>query len=123
MKTPTQNEHARGPVPLPNAEDTNVAKPPPEHEPRLPHERDEAPDPPESTAGGSNPIGPRQVIEQAERDIRRGLRDTDRRGTPSDVPGPGVAPENSPGASVPDEGVDVTRHSPRRKPSTDAGGG
>lgn len=122
MKAPIQNEQPRD-VPRADAENTDVARHEREQGQWLPHERDEAPDPPESTAGGSNPIGPRQVIEQAERDIRRGLRDTDRRGTPSDVPGPGVAPENSPGASVPDEGVDVTRHSPRRKPSTDAGGG
>ncbi|WP_265942511.1 hypothetical protein [Dechloromonas sp. A34] len=32
--------------------------------------------------------GPRQVIEQAARDISRGLRDTDLHGTPSNVPGP-----------------------------------
>lgn len=51
--------------------------------------------------------GPRQVIEQAARDISRGLRDTDLHGTPSNVPGPGPQPEHSPGAEVPPEGVNV----------------
>lgn len=121
MKAPIRNEDSRR-VPLPDAEDTNVARPAREHEPRLPHERDEAPDPPESTPGGPHEIGPRQVIEQAGRDIRRGLRDTERRGTPSDVPGPGTVPEQSPGASVPEEGIDVARHAPRRRPSPDSSG-
>lgn len=53
--------------------------------------------------------GPRQVIEQAARDISRGLRDTDLHGTPSNVPGPGPTPEHSPGAEVPPEGVDVNK--------------
>jgi hypothetical protein len=53
--------------------------------------------------------GPRQVIEQAARDVSRGLRDTDLHGTPSNVPGPGPAPENSPGAEVPPEGVDANK--------------
>jgi len=51
--------------------------------------------------------GPRQVIEQAGRDISRGLRDTDLHGTPSNVPGPGPQPEQSPGAEVPPDGVNV----------------
>lgn len=45
--------------------------------------------------------GPREVIEQAARDIKRGLRDTDLHGIPSNVPGPGPDPEHSPGAEVP----------------------
>lgn len=53
--------------------------------------------------------GPRQVIEQAARDISRGLRDTDLHGTPSNVPGPGASPEQSPGAEVPPEGVNVDK--------------
>lgn len=51
--------------------------------------------------------GPREIITQAARDISRGLRDTDLHGTPSNVPGPGAQPENSPGAEVPPDGVDV----------------
>jgi hypothetical protein len=53
--------------------------------------------------------GPRQVIEQAARDIERGLRDTDLHGTPSNVPGPGPAPERSPGAEVPPAGIDTDK--------------
>ena len=64
-----------------------------------------APAPLAPAAGESR--GPRQVIEQAARDINRGLRDTDLHGTPSDVPGPGPNPEQSPGAEVPPAGVDV----------------
>ena len=67
----------------------------------LPHERDQVLDP-------ENP-GPREVTGQAARDIARGLRDTDR-GVPSDVPGPGVDPEHSPGADVPREGGDRDNH-------------
>lgn len=33
-------------------------------------------------------IGPRQIIQQAARDIARGLEDTDRHGIPNNVPGP-----------------------------------
>lgn len=62
--------------------------------------------PPPGAAPGEHdetmpPTGPREVIEQAARDIKRGLRDTDLHGTPSNVPGPGPAPEHSPGADVP----------------------
>jgi hypothetical protein len=72
--------------------------------------------------------GPRQVIEQAASDIAHGLRDTERRGIPSDVPGPGPAPEHSPGASVPKDGVDVAgyankhpakKHTAKRDPADD----
>ena len=58
------------------------------------------PVPPEKAAE-QEITGPREVIEQAARDIQRGLRDTDQHGIPSDVPGPGIAPERSPGADVP----------------------
>lgn len=78
----------------------------------LPHERDEAVDA-SDTAGGRD-LGPRQVIEQAARDIGRGLRDTDRHGVPSDVPGPGPAPSESPGAEVPPEGVSRKNYSRRQ---------
>lgn len=65
----------------------------------LPFERDESPD----DAAGT---GPRAIIEQAARDVGRGLVDTDRRGTPSDVPGPPVEPAQ---AEVSADGVDVGR--------------
>jgi hypothetical protein len=48
---------------------------------RLPHERDASP-----LQGTDLPPAP--VIEQAARDIARGLVDTERRGTPNDVPAP-----------------------------------
>jgi hypothetical protein len=57
----------------------------PQNEPRLPHERDEsvgARDPSQSGSAASQ-----RRIEQATDDIDRGLRDTERRGVPSDVPG------------------------------------
>ena len=74
----------------------------------LPHERDEVPAG-QRGATGSAPGSPREVIDQAARDIRRGLVDTERRGAPSDVPGPGRDPEHSEGTVVPPEGVDRTR--------------
>jgi hypothetical protein len=58
---------------------------PSERAPRLPHERDESLD---SGPGHQAPRGPTEVIEQAAADVRRGLVDTERRGTPSDLPGP-----------------------------------
>jgi hypothetical protein len=50
---------------------------------RLPHERDEYPNPKNVKRRGS---GPRDLIRQAARDVDRGLRDTEARGIPSDVP-------------------------------------
>lgn len=74
----------------------------------LPHERDQTPE----TIPPRTEKGPRQVIDQAASDIRRGLRDSERRGVPSDVPGPGAAPQDSPGAEVPPEGVDGAGYTP-----------
>jgi hypothetical protein len=52
--------------------------------PKQPHERDESP---ESQPTGSAPTDPgREDMRQASEDIERGLVDTDRRGTPDDVP-------------------------------------
>lgn len=51
--------------------------------------------------------GSRELIKQAERDVSRGLRDTDLHGVPSNVPGPGPDPDHSPGALLPPDGVDV----------------
>lgn len=53
---------------------------------RLPHERDESPLP--GVDRNAEPAGPTDVIEQAAEDVERGLVDTERRGIPSDVPGP-----------------------------------
>lgn len=86
-----------------DADDTGLKRPENKRDLRLPHERDEAPDLLDSSE--TTPVsGPRQVIEQAASDLSRGLVDTDRHGTPSDVPAPGPTPEESPGAEVPDEG-------------------
>lgn len=86
------------PYPLLDKEDANLSRPQRQGDLPLPHERDESP--------GKDADDRREVIEQAARDISRGLRDTDQHGVPSDVPGPGVAPEDSPGAEVPPRGVD-----------------
>lgn len=75
---------------------------------RLPHEHDESPKPGRDVDVSSSPL-PRQVVEQAASDITRGLRDSERRGIPSDVPAPGPAPEESLGGEVPADGID--RHS------------
>lgn len=81
----------------------NVTQAPQDGDVLLPHERDEAPDP--EIRDGSETTGSREVIEQAARDIKRGLRDTDQHGIPSDVPGPGLDPETTPGADVPENGA------------------
>ena len=78
----------------------------------LPHERDEVPGA-EDVADA--PGGPRAIVDQAARDIRRGLIDTEARGVPTDVPGPARAPERSDGAALPPEGVRRSSHR-RRKP-------
>lgn len=96
MKTTENNRHA---VKEPGI---NLSVPPQDDEVLLPHERDEMPDP--ETLGSSAIVGPREVIHQAARDIRSGLRDTDLHGAPSNVPGPGAAPESTLGAEVPTDG-------------------
>lgn len=63
-----------------------------------PDERDLTPE----TEVNRKELGPRQVIEQAARDVGRGLKDTDLHGIPSNVPGP--AAKETPGAEVPAEG-------------------
>lgn len=65
----------------------------------LPFERDETADP--GNRVDPETPGLRDVIQQAARDIKQGLRDTDQHGIPSDVPGPGLDPEETPGADVP----------------------
>jgi len=56
-----------------------------ERAPQLPHERDQSPD---SGPREHAPRGPTEVVEQASADVHRGLVDTERRGTPSDLPAP-----------------------------------
>lgn len=94
----TPESGRKQPYPIFDAEDANVARPQKSRDLPLPHERDESP--------ARDADERREVIEQAARDISRGLRDTDQHGVPSDVPGPGVSPEESPGADVPPGGVD-----------------
>lgn len=55
----------------------------PEEQTLLPHERDQT----TSAAGTSLPGDEqsREVIDQARKDTERGLKDTDRRGIPSDI--------------------------------------
>lgn len=72
---------------------------------RLPHERDESKKDGADKRTSSTPL-PRQVVEQAASDIARGLRDTERRGVPSDVPAHGPSPEQTPGGEVPQAGID-----------------
>ena len=97
MKPPGKLQHA---VKEP---EVNVTQAPEDGDVLLPHERDESPDP--ERQDGSEITGSREVIEQAARDIKRGLRDTDRHGIPSDVPVPGIDPKSTPGADVPEGGA------------------
>jgi len=86
-------------------EDVDPAQPSNQGDLRLPHEHDESPKSGRDSDTSSTPV-PRQVIEQAASDITRGLRDSERRGIPSDVPAPGPGPEQSPGGEVPPAGID-----------------
>jgi len=91
-----------------NPEDLDPKLPSNQGDMRLPHEHDESPKAGRDRDKSSTPL-PRQVVEQAASDITRGLRDSERRGIPSDVPANGPAPEQSPGGDVPAAGID--RHS------------
>ena len=55
--------------------------------------------------------GPREVIEQAERDVGQGLVDTDWHGAPSNVPGP----RRSQRAELPAAGGNRATYSERRR--------
>ena len=100
-------------------EDLDPACPSNDGDLRLPHEHDESPKAGRDVDVSSSPL-PRQVIEQAASDITRGLRDSERRGIPSDVPAPGPAPEDSQGGEVPAAGIDrqstASRTEQMRKP-------
>ncbi|HEX6734547.1 MAG TPA: hypothetical protein VF096_07015 [Azonexus sp.] len=71
-------------------------------------------------------LGPRLVIQQATRDIARGLKDTDLHGTPSNVPGParpGVAEPVAPGGSKRSYATDQLAHAVPEPPPGPAPGG
>ena len=86
-------------------EDLDATQPSNRGDLRLPHEHDEAPKAGRDVETSSSPL-PRQVVEQAASDITRGLRDSERRGIPSDVPAPGPDPEDSQGGEAPAAGID-----------------
>lgn len=75
---------------------------------RMPHERDEYPDPHDT--GTRDIAGPREVVDQASRDVNRGLRDTERRGVPTDVPSPADGEE-----AQGDMQFDESARAPRRR--------
>lgn len=83
-RSPNQTPAPAGPERPSN--DTDLTRPAPS--PALPFERDESP-----ASEGPAPA-PRQIVEQAARDISRGLQDTERRGVPADVPGPTQDPDD-----------------------------
>jgi hypothetical protein len=62
-----------------------------EEQPLLPNERDETTRPTSTGLGTSNEQS-REVVEQAREDTEHGLKDTDRRGIPSDIIAPKVPP-------------------------------
>ena len=73
-----------------------------------------APLPPAATPSQEQSVsGPREVIEQAARDVKRGLVDTERRGIPTDVPGP--RDRSTQGADVPVGGGNRGSFSERRR--------
>ena len=70
-------ERADLPNPKPDAQDQE------EHQTLLPHERDQTTRPTGTGHRGSEHS--REVIGQAHEDTKHGLKDTDRRGIPSDI--------------------------------------
>jgi len=73
------------PNPTPQAQDQT------EEQPLLPHERDQTTRPVSTSLGTSNELS-RNVIGQAHEDTEHGLKDTDRRGIPSDIVESDVVP-------------------------------
>lgn len=88
-----------------------VAKPAGATDPAMdtaqPDERDETPERDRWVDFGK--IGPRQVIEQAGRDIAQGLQDSDLHGIPTNVPGPHADTGST--ARVPASGGDKRSYS------------
>ncbi len=69
-----------------------------EHQMLLPHERDETTRPTGTSRPGDEHS--REVIEQAHYDTKQGLKDTDRRGIPSDIVDSDIpAADDTPGVS------------------------
>ena len=100
----SKSESRRSGKPVPSEKETGVeqqyvvlSNPEPktqsqtEEQPLLPHERDQTTRPTGTAA--PNSIGQaRDVIEQARADTEHGLKDTDRRGIPSDIVASDLAP-------------------------------
>lgn len=82
-------------VELANPEPEQEAQSQPDEQPLLPHERDETTRS-QGTSLGNEDERSRAVIGQAAEDTKHGLKDTDRRGIPSDI----VA-SDTPGLNVP----------------------
>jgi hypothetical protein len=88
-------------VKLPKAKSEYPEQDQAEGQPLLPHERDETTGP-SGTGLTSQEERSREVIGQAAEDTEHGLKDTDRRGIPSDivasdVPESDTTPKNTPG--------------------------
>jgi hypothetical protein len=99
-----EEESLRSGKPIPFREETGVhrqrvdlpdpdpkAKDQTEEQPLLPHERDETTRPTATSLGTESEMS-RDVVEQAREDTEHGLKDTDRRGIPSDIVSSDVAP-------------------------------
>ncbi|HEU4854500.1 MAG TPA: hypothetical protein VFS89_04335 [Nitrosospira sp.] len=87
-------------VDLPNSKPR--AKDKEEHQTLLPHERDETTRPTGTSRPGDEHS--REVIEQAHEDTKQGLKDTDRRGIPSDIVDSDIpAADDIPGVSPDDK--------------------
>lgn len=71
-------------VELANRQPEQKAQNQEDERPLLPHERDETTRPQGTSQGNENEHS-RAVVGQAAEDTKRGLKDTDRRGTPSDI--------------------------------------
>jgi hypothetical protein len=99
-ETGTLTEKVDLPKPEPGGEDQA------EHQMLLPHERDETTRPAGTSHRGDEHS--REIIEQAHDDTKQGLKDTDRRGIPSDIVDSDIpAADDIPGVSG---GRNVKKH-------------
>ena len=93
-----ENEHLRKePVDLIQPESEQETQAQAGEQVLLPHERDETTRPESTSQGNENALS-QAVIGQASEDTKRGLKDTDRRGIPSDIVG-----ANTNGLNVPEQ--------------------